>query len=80
MYSLAQTNQYYTASAIFRALLLNISPLKSSNKTGSLICYGPLFIYTITHMNLLFISVTVCVWFVEVDCSVVFVTYFVTLV
>jgi hypothetical protein len=36
--------------------------------------------YAITHMNSLFISVTVFVWFVEVDCSVLCVTYFVAVV
>jgi len=31
-------------------------------------------------MNSLFISVTVFVWFVEIDCSVLFVTYLVAVV
>jgi len=38
------------------------------------------YIYAITHMNSLFISVTVFVWFVEIDCSVLFVTYLVAVV
>jgi hypothetical protein len=33
-----------------------------------------------TYELAFFISVAVCVWFVEVDCSVLFVTYFVAVV